>query len=182
MPAVNIERLGTIQYEQLPLPEGVKGKTISGLPQAPIIITPSKLPQAKLEHIVAHEVGHRNALRIFDKAARDDPKILNAPGVNSATVRWLEDEGVNPRELQVKSPVIRHMIDTAPRNEYVNDEVVAGEIVAEAFALSMTGEQKLPASIEQVFEGAARHNSEANLMPLLIGGGLLLGIILAGRR
>lgn len=183
MPTVTIEHLGTIPYERVPMPEGVKGKTISGIPSAPILITPEKLPQAKLEHVVAHEVGHRNMLRIFDRAAREDHNIINAPGVNSALARFLEDQGVDIKSLNVKSPVIRHMIDNAPRNEYIHDEVIAGEVVAEAFALSMTGEQKMPDKVEQVFQEASKHNSNStSMMPLIIGGGMLAMLIILGRR
>jgi len=183
MPTVNIPRLGIIEYEKVPLPAGVKGKTLTGLPTAPILITPEKLPQAKLEHVVAHEVAHRNLLKIFERAARENPDILDAPDVESAIVRFLEDEGVDIKTMPVKSPVIRHMIDTAPRNGYIRDGVTAGEIVAEAYALSMTGEQRMPDSVERVFQEASNHHADsASMMPLVIGGGLLAALILIGRR
>jgi hypothetical protein len=142
---VTVPRVGPVRIIRAPLPEEVKGVTLKGIPEAPILVTKEDIPEVKLERIVGHELGHRLRDQILKRAIVDDPSLfLRAPNADAALARYLVNQGLEPRKLDIKHSEARPFVDKIFREEFISDQhidskVIPGQLIATEFNAEVFG-------------------------------------------
>src|ERR1700741_2623806 len=101
MPVARIPNIGDVEYTLSRLPSGIKGQTHVGVLDAPILITELLSPSAKLDYVVAHEVGHRLTLDMIINAHSESPTIFElAPNPPAGLIRYFIQLGLKKDDLR----------------------------------------------------------------------------------
>jgi hypothetical protein len=163
---VTVSRVGPVRIIRAPLPSEIKGVTLKGVPEAPILVTKEDIPEVKLERIVSHELGHRLRDQILKRAIVDDPKLfMQAPNADAALTRYLVNQGLEPRKLDIKHSEAKPFIDKIFREQFISDQhidskvipgqLIASEFNAEVFGCWAANTCSVPAKVDNLFAQVA---------------------------
>lgn len=156
MPTTYIPKIGDVEYTSTDLPEGIKGKTLLGILDAPIKITERLEPSAKTDYIVAHEVGHRLTYDMIVNAYNESPILFQeAPNPLSGLVRYFIDLGLKKEDIDPLHPGTEKELSNIFIQNKVGkwtDELVAQEFIAEVFANWATNRGHIPETIGKRFK------------------------------
>lgn len=195
---VEVPRIGSVRVIRAPLPEDIKGVTLAGIPEAPILVTKEDLPEAKVERIVSHELGHRLRDQILKRAIIDDPELfMRAPNADAALTRYLINQGLEPRKLDIRHSVVRPNIDKVFKEEFISEghvnhdvapgQLIAAEFNAEVFGCWAANTCSVPDKVDRLFSQAAatqelaafKVDSTMESSPaILVAAGLILFVLL----
>lgn len=150
-PTTYIKNIGDVEYVTATLPADIKGKAIIGSLTSPILISEDLQPGAKLDYVVAHEIGHRLTLDMIINANNDSPTIFElAPNAPAGLIKYFIRLGLSKDSLRPVHPGTRNLLneifDENNRGEYT-DEAVALEFIAEVYANYATGTGNIPEPI-----------------------------------
>lgn len=160
--AVTIPRIGQVEITRKALPEQVKGATLEGIPEAPILITPERIPGAKLERVVAHELGHRLRDRIIGEAVIQEPEIFRqAPNADSALTRFITNN-TELRDLDIRRAGIdaERIFRENQQGKYT-EQLEAKEFNAEVFGCWAAKTCRVSPRIEKIYSRVAEKSRRA---------------------
>lgn len=170
MPTVNIPKLGPVDYFTEDFPDNIKGMTLVGNLNAPLLINERLLPGAKLDYVVAHEAGHRLTIEMALIAIANDPKLMDADhGVASTLTRFFINNGLTKQDMVAKHPETVSNLDkifSDNANGRWTPEPIAIEFVAEVFANWATSVGRTPPAIEKIFTEITSAKVKGKLPPL----------------
>lgn len=181
---VRVPRIGPIRIIRAPLPGEVKGATLSGIPEAPILVTTENIPEAKLERVVSHELGHRLRDQILKRAIKDNPELfLRAPNADAALARYLVNKGLKPGDLDLRHSEVKPYIKQIFSEEFIQNQhsdhkVIPGQLIAQEFNAEVFGcwaanTCRVPEKVNNIFTQVAatqeiaafKADSSTNLLP-----------------
>lgn len=155
MPTAIIPNIGEVEYTRTSLPSGIKGKTYIGELTAPILISEDLGPSAKLDYVVAHEVGHRLTLDMIANAYDDAPSFFQGDtDPLTGFIRYLISLGLSRSTLSPLHPAtkasLNAIFDTIARGENLDPDA-AKELIAEVYAGWATNRGATPPAIATRF-------------------------------
>lgn len=171
MPVVNIKRLGEVEYTRTTLPPGIKGKTKIGKLDFPLLISEDLTPGAKLDHVVAHEAGHRLTIELAVLTLADNPGILDhSNGAASALTHYYINHGLKETDMAVLHPEVRSKLHEIFRDNLAGSytsEALAREFIAEVFADWATGTGSTPYLLQSQFAELIAAKADGELPALV---------------
>ena len=112
--------------------------------------------------MAGHELGHRLRDQILKRAIIDDKSLfLRAPDADRGLARYLINQGLDARKLDLKHSEVRPNTELIFRNEWVPDsnstpgQLIAAEFVAEVFGCWAANTCTVPPKIDSLFSQAA---------------------------
>ncbi|MDP3893904.1 hypothetical protein [Nocardioides sp.] len=164
MPRTRIAQIGDVDYLSVRLPEGIKGKAMIGDLTAPIQISEDLGPGAKLDYVLAHEIGHRLTLDMILNAYEESPSFFEfSPSPTAGFIRYLIHLGLQENQLHPVHPgtiaQLKEIFAQNFRGEYTPDDI-AIEFIAEVYAQWATGKGSIPEPIARRFRMLTKSKNE----------------------
>ena len=158
MPTVIIPQIGPVEYVSKALSPGIKGKSVIGDYDAPILITEELSPGTKLEYVVAHEVGHRLTLAMLANAVDEMPEFFKGVPRDRPTaglVKYFLLLGLKKEDLRPLHPGTLSSLDSIWAENLAGrytSEDIAREFVAEVYANWATDRGHIPPALAKRFK------------------------------
>lgn len=164
MPTAFIPKIGDVEYTRKALPEGIKGKAVIGVLEAPIMISEDLGPGAKLDYVVSHEVGHRLTLDMIVNAYEDAPTFFTeAPSPTAGLIKYFISLGLTRRSINPRHPGtktnLNKIFDLLGKGEYP-DEDTSREFIAEVFANWSMSTGDIPPGISERFASLVKSKNK----------------------